>query len=146
MILTRDARIIFFSYSWQLNNCPEINLALFFKEDDHKLRNLVYFYNYIIYNERKKERLMIFSYFFFCFQALCHVSGAHLNPAVTAGVLITGKIPIIKGVLYVIVQCLGAIAGSAVLKVSNNERGVGTLGSSPRKSENQLAVIKVRTR
>ncbi|KAK6641188.1 hypothetical protein RUM44_012897 [Polyplax serrata] len=49
-------------------------------------------------------------------QAFCHVSGAHLNPAVTAGVLVTGKIPVIKALFYIIVQCLGAVAGSAVLK------------------------------
>ncbi|XP_050303824.1 aquaporin AQPAe.a isoform X2 [Anthonomus grandis grandis] len=53
---------------------------------------------------------------FVCVQALGHVSGAHLNPAVTAGMLSVGNIKIIKGLMYIIVQCLGAIAGSATLK------------------------------
>lgn len=30
----------------------------------------------------------------------------------------TGNISILKGILYVIVQCIGAIVGSAILKVS----------------------------
>ncbi|KAJ8927754.1 hypothetical protein NQ314_019758 [Rhamnusium bicolor] len=49
-------------------------------------------------------------------QALGHVSGAHLNPTVTAGMLVTSNISVIKGVLYIIVQCLGSLAGSSVLK------------------------------
>lgn len=51
-------------------------------------------------------------------QALGHVSGAHLNPAVTAGMLSVGNIKLIKGILYIIVQCIGALAGSATLKVN----------------------------
>ena len=52
-------------------------------------------------------------------QTIGHVSGAHVNPAVTAGLMAAGKISVIKGLLYVIVQCLGAIAGSAILKVTS---------------------------
>lgn len=61
--------------------------------------------------------------FSFVVQALGHVSGAHINPAVTAGMLAVGNISIIKGICYVIVQCLGALAGSAVLKVRHKYGG-----------------------
>lgn len=52
----------------------------------------------------------------FSIKAIGHVSGGHLNPAVTAGMLVTGKISIVRAILYIIVQCAGAVAGSASLK------------------------------
>ncbi|CAH0559073.1 unnamed protein product [Brassicogethes aeneus] len=62
-------------------------------------------------------------------QSLGHVSGAHINPAVTCGMLATGNIKIIKGILYIIVQCLGALAGSGILKAlipeELQESGIG---------------------
>lgn len=61
-----------------------------------------------------------------------HVSGAHVNPAVTAGMLVTGNISVIKGLLYVVVQCLGALVGSALLKAltpdSIHDTGLGNTG------------------
>lgn len=52
----------------------------------------------------------------FVWQAIGHVSGGHLNPAVTTGLLVTGKISFVRALLYVIVQCAGAVAGSATLR------------------------------
>ena len=36
------------------------------------------------------------------------ISGAHVNPAVTAGMLVTGRIAPALGVLYIVAQLLGA--------------------------------------
>ena len=47
-----------------------------------------------------------------------HVSGGHFNPAVTCACLVTGKISVLKGLCYVVAQCLGAICGAALLQVS----------------------------
>lgn len=49
--------------------------------------------------------------------ALGAVSGGHFNPAVTAGVLLTRRIPAITAVLYWVAQFLGGIAGALVDKV-----------------------------
>ncbi|KAJ8391931.1 hypothetical protein AAFF_G00084020 [Aldrovandia affinis] len=46
-----------------------------------------------------------------------HISGAHINPAVTVAMLFTRKISIVKAFFYLAAQCLGATAGSAILYV-----------------------------
>ncbi|RWS12254.1 neurogenic protein big brain-like protein [Dinothrombium tinctorium] len=48
-------------------------------------------------------------------QCFGHISGAHINPAVTCSFLITRKITPLRAVLYVIAQCGGSIAGAALL-------------------------------
>merc|ERR1711916_415774 len=45
-----------------------------------------------------------------------HISGAHINPAVTAGLMSTGHIEIVKGFIYMVVQSVGAIVGSALVR------------------------------
>jgi len=43
------------------------------------------------------------------------VSGCHINPAVSLGALIAGRITTTDFILYVIAQCLGAIVGALIL-------------------------------
>jgi aquaporin Z len=43
------------------------------------------------------------------------ISGTHINPAVTIGLLIGGKIDIANAIGYIVVQCIGGIAGAATL-------------------------------
>jgi aquaporin Z len=47
--------------------------------------------------------------------ATAAVSGGHLNPAVTLGAWIGKKIQTLPAILYVVAQCLGAIAGAWAL-------------------------------
>lgn len=50
--------------------------------------------------------------------ATAAISGGHLNPAVTLGALVGGKIEILGAVGYWIAQFLGGIAGALVLKLT----------------------------
>ena len=47
--------------------------------------------------------------------AIGHVSGCHLNPAVTVGLVVTKRFAISELPAYVIAQVLGGITGSGVL-------------------------------
>ena len=49
--------------------------------------------------------------------AIGHVSGCHLNPAVSVGLVVGGRFPAKELVPYIVAQVLGAIAGAAVLYV-----------------------------
>ena len=55
-------------------------------------------------------------------QSIGHISGCHINPGITAGLIIGKKIGVIKGLLYVVFQCLGAVFGAGILKVKQEER------------------------
>ena len=46
-----------------------------------------------------------------------NISGCHINPAVSLGVLLTGGMEFKDFVGYVISQCVGAVAGSCILSV-----------------------------
>ena len=57
-----------------------------------------------------------------------HISGGHINPAVTIAAFVTRKISLLKGSLYVIAQVSGAICGAFLLKAvipDNLEGGLG---------------------
>jgi len=44
-----------------------------------------------------------------------HISGGHLNPAVTLAIVLARKMTVVKGILYIIVQCIGGICGSIMI-------------------------------
>lgn len=48
-------------------------------------------------------------------QCFGHISGAHINPAVTVAMVVTRKLSLAKAVFYLLAQCVGAIVGAAVL-------------------------------
>ncbi|XP_066468936.1 aquaporin-5-like [Tiliqua scincoides] len=48
-------------------------------------------------------------------QSVGHVSGAHINPAVTVALLIAQKISVLRAVAYVVAQLVGAIAGAGAI-------------------------------
>ncbi|XP_057549371.1 aquaporin PIP2-1-like [Amaranthus tricolor] len=44
------------------------------------------------------------------------ISGGHINPAVTFGLLLARKVTLIRAILYMVAQCLGAICGVGLVK------------------------------
>ena len=58
-----------------------------------------------------------------------HVSGCHINPAVSLAMLISGKLSVKDFIGYVVAQCLGGIAGAGVLCVFfDRSTGLGSNG------------------
>src|SRR3990172_13261332 len=55
--------------------------------------------------------------------AFGHVSGAHINPAVTIPMIITKRIGIADGIGYIVFQIIGAIAAAFTLKAVLPELG-----------------------
>lgn len=61
-------------------------------------------------------------------QCFGHISGGHINPAVTIAMLCTRKISLAKSIFYIIAQCLGAIAGAGILYLITPANVAGNLG------------------
>lgn len=62
--------------------------------------------------------------------AIGHISGCHLNPAVTVGLVVGGRHPKSEAVPYIIAQVLGGIAGAGILYlIASNKSGFTTVGS-----------------
>jgi aquaporin Z len=59
--------------------------------------------------------------------AIGGISGCHINPAVTIGVLTAGKMTAKDAIAYIIAQCLGAILGAAILYLIASGRPEFTL-------------------
>lgn len=63
-------------------------------------------------------------------QAVGHISGGHLNPAVSVAMMVTRRITFLRGVLYVAAQMLGAICASAILKGITPDNIAGDLAAN----------------
>ncbi len=57
-----------------------------------------------------------------------HISGAHLNPAVSFGVFVNGRMSLKDMLLYWVAQCVGAVIAGAVLLCIWNAAGLGATG------------------
>ncbi len=66
--------------------------------------------------------------------ATAKISGGHINPAVTFGALVTGKISLTKAVMYVVAQLVGAVVGAWLLTgviPAAAQSGLGAHGLGP---------------
>jgi MIP family channel proteins len=74
---------------------------------------------------------------------LGHISGAHLNPAVTLAFWTSGFFPRQSVLSYIVAQCIGASAASALLVLSLGR--VGTLGATLPLNGNWLQSLGLET-
>jgi len=65
-------------------------------------------------------------------QTVGHISGCHINPAITVGLVAGAKVEVLKGLAYVVAQSLGGLLGAALLKclVPDDTRGQSSVGST----------------
>lgn len=65
-------------------------------------------------------------------QSLGHISGAHLNPAVTLGLLASCQISLLKAVMYIVAQMLGAAVASGIVYgvTKGDALGLNTVSTS----------------
>src|SRR3989338_9062858 len=61
--------------------------------------------------------------------ATAKISGGHINPAVTFAAVISGRMKLGPGLLYVVAQLLGAVIGALLLKLVAVESIEGNLGA-----------------
>uniref|UniRef100_A0A7N4NY14 Aquaporin-1 n=1 Tax=Sarcophilus harrisii TaxID=9305 RepID=A0A7N4NY14_SARHA len=61
-------------------------------------------------------------------QSVGHISGAHLNPAVTLGLLLSCQISVLRALMYIVAQSVGAIVATAILSGITSSLPGNTLG------------------
>jgi len=70
-------------------------------------------------------------------QMVGHVSGGHINPAVSIAMAVSMNISLIRCALYVVAQCIGAIIGGLILKgvtdgdIADKNNGFAVTGLAP---------------
>ncbi len=60
--------------------------------------------------------------------AIAAISGGHINPAITIGALVVGKIKASDAVGYIVAQCAGAIAAAALIKLAMPADALSAVG------------------
>lgn len=79
-------------------------------------------------------------------QSIGHISGAHLNPAVTVAFLVSSQISLFRAVCYVCAQLLGAAIGAGLLYEFTPEEfhgSFGVNGPSNNATEGQAVTVEI---
>lgn len=58
------------------------------------------------------------------------ISGCHINPAITLGVWLSGRMPGKEAICYVVAQVAGAVIGSAILYAISSPMGLTATGAN----------------
>ncbi|MGM9862327.1 MAG: aquaporin, partial [Muribaculaceae bacterium] len=58
------------------------------------------------------------------------ISGCHINPAITLGVWVSGRMPAKEACLYILFQIIGAVIGSSLLYLLTSNAGLSGTGAN----------------
>ena len=61
--------------------------------------------------------------------AIGGISGCHINPAITLGVMLSGRMSVKDSLMYMVFQVIGAILGSGILYLLTMESGDAIVGT-----------------
>ena len=61
--------------------------------------------------------------------ATARISGGHINPAVTVAMIVTSRIKLGPGLVYIVAQCAGAVLGAFILDLVITDVVAGNLGT-----------------
>jgi aquaporin TIP len=73
------------------------------------------------------------------------LSGGHLNPAITLGAVMAGRMPAGRGAIYVLAQLMGAVAAAVLLNLvvpGARANGLGTFALGARVTPEQAVVVE----
>lgn len=71
------------------------------------------------------------------------ISGCHINPAITLGVYLSGRMSGKDAVNYVIYQCIGGVIGAALLYLLTSVAGIVGTGANDLQAINDVQTISV---
>lgn len=71
------------------------------------------------------------------------ISGCHINPAITLGVYLSGRMSGKDAVNYVIYQCIGGVIGAALLYLLTSAAGIVGTGANDLQAINDVQIISV---
>lgn len=69
------------------------------------------------------------------------ISGAHFNPAVTISAVLGGKIDLLKGVLYVVLQVAAGVAAAATLRTMYSSESMNDLVMKPNPDASPMSAL-----
>ena len=68
-------------------------------------------------------------------------SGCHINPAITLGCMLSGRMKAKEGIMYMVFQVIGAILGSAVLYLCTSTSGDAIVGTGANACQPGVSVM-----
>ena len=70
-----------------------------------------------------------------------NISGCHINPAITLGVMLSGRMPAKEGLMYMLFQVIGGVLGAAVLFLCTSVSGDAIVGTGANACQEGVSLV-----